>query len=443
MSGDSTSSLALWLPAAGALLGLACLWRALRSGRKRRLVDGLPTSKTTGVFIGLVEVKGTAESSQPLTSRLAGKPCVQFAWTVEEKWSRLVTETVTDSKGRTSTRVRTESGWTTVASGGAHTPFYLRDDCGLLLIRPEGAQIEAPVVFEQSCGRNVPLYYAHGPAAAVAHSDHVRRFREVALGLHTPIYVVGQARERADVIAAEIAADPEAPLFLISHRAEKQIRGGFALSFWVLLCLGLVVCCAGAGLGLASKFPTEGQAWIPFALGGAGYGVMVLVGWVWSVFNSFVDLRHRVNRAWSQVDVQLKRRADILPRLEAVLKGLTAHERAVQESITALRAEQAATPPGVAGPDFHALGGRLLVLAEAYPELKTHAAFLALQHELVESEQRIALARGYFNEIATHYNTQREIIPDRFVAALGGFRERPLFAANDFERAPVQAADAA
>jgi len=431
------SSPVVWLPLAGALLGLACLWGALRSARRRRLVDGLPTSKTTGVFIGLVEVKGTVEAERPLTSHLAGVRCVHFAWSVEERWSRLVTETVTDNKGNSRTQVRQESGWTTVASGGEQTPFYLRDDCGVVQVRPEGAQIEAPAVFDETCGRGSALYYAKGPAHAVADSDHQRRFTESALGVDTAVYVMGQARERADLVAAEIARDAEAPLFLISHRHEHQISGGFAVSFWLLLSLGLIVCSVGVGFGLSPFWRTSGQTWIPFALGAAGYGVMTLAAWVWSVFNSLVDLRNRVDRAWSHVDVQLKRRFDLLPRLEAVVKGLSAHERSLQEGVAALRAERAATPPGVAGPDFHALGGRMMALAEAYPELKANGAYLALQRELIDTEQRIALARGYFNEIATHHNTKREVIPERFVAALGRFPPRALSAAGDFERAPV------
>src|SRR6266699_6920521 len=86
-----------FLSGLGGVLALVCLVFALRSGKRKRLVDNLPTSKTTGVFIGLVELKGTAESAQPLTSYLAGQPCVLYQWRVEEHWSRTVTETYTDS----------------------------------------------------------------------------------------------------------------------------------------------------------------------------------------------------------------------------------------------------------------------------------------------------------------------------------------------------------
>src|SRR6266568_7977373 len=115
------------LPGLGGVLAFACLFFALRSGKRKRLVDNLPTSKTTGVFIGLVELKGTAESAQPLTSYLAGQPCVHYQWRVEEHWSRTVTETYTDSDGKTRTRTRHESGWTTVGNSSEISAFYLHD----------------------------------------------------------------------------------------------------------------------------------------------------------------------------------------------------------------------------------------------------------------------------------------------------------------------------
>src|SRR5204863_9200046 len=97
----------------------------------------------------------------------------------------------------------------------------------------------------------------------------------------------------------------------------------------------------------------------------------------------------------------------------------------------------AATPPGEPGPDYRACGKLLLAVAERYPELRAQESFAHLQANLIDTEQRIALARGYFNEIATFYNTRLEVVPDRLVARLGRLRPQPLMAANDFERAPM------
>src|SRR2546426_1367798 len=147
------------LPWLGGVLALVCLLLALRSGKRKRLVDNIPTSKTTGVFIGLVELKGTAEAEQPLTSYLAEQPCVHYWWTVEEHWSRTVTETYTDSEGKAQTRTRHESGWKNVANGGETIPFYLQDDSGVVLVRPAGAKIEPATIFDETCGRSDVLYY--------------------------------------------------------------------------------------------------------------------------------------------------------------------------------------------------------------------------------------------------------------------------------------------
>ncbi|MFM8470685.1 MAG: LemA family protein [Limisphaerales bacterium] len=431
------NNFAPWLPVIGCVLGLLCLLGALRAGKRRRLVDNLPTSKTTGVFIGLVELKGTAEIDSPLKSFLAECRCVHYSWGVEEEWERTVTETYTDSDGKTKTRTRTERGWTTVASGGEMIPFYLNDDCGSVLVRPEGAEIEALSVFDETCTSWDALYYGKGPAGGIMNSTGRRHFHEHAIPSHTPIYVMGQSREREDVVAPEIAADKTAPMFLISTRSEQQISSGFAWAFWGWLIFGLLLAVGGFVWRDGAEGRDLQQRWPVYLLPAFGFGFMVALGWVWMVFNSLIDLRQRVRQGWAQVDVQLKRRFDLIPTLVATVTGLRDHEAKLQESIALLRAQQAATPPGVAGPDYAACTKVLVAVREAYPELTTGQAFLGLQKSLVDTEHRIALARGYFNEIATHYNTRLEVIPERFVAALGGLKLQPLMLANDFEREAV------
>ena len=162
------------------------------------------------------------------------------------------------------------------------------------------------------------------------------------------------------------------------------------------------------------------------------------LGWIWMVYNSLIDLRQRVRQGWSQVDVQLKRRHDLIPNLVGTVSGLRDHEQTLQTELAGLRSQMEATPPGVAGPDYRACGAILMAIQERYPELTAQASFAGLQKNLIDTEQRIALARGYFNEIATFYNTRLEIVPDRFVAAIGGLKPQLLMAANDFERAPVE-----
>jgi len=426
-----------WMPWIGSALALVCLWAAMRANRRRRLLVDLPTSKTTGVFIGLVELKGSAEAQAPAASYLAHRPCVHYHYSVQEHWSRTVTETYRDSKGNTQTRTRRESGWQTVASGEELIPFYLKDDCGVVRIVPEGAKLEPVVVFDETCGRGDPLYYAKGPPGAVAHSDHRRRFHEEAIPLHQPLYVVGQARERTDVAAAELAKDKAAPMFLISTRTETQVRKGYRIATWVWSILGLLLLTGGWLLPERGGGDSQLSRAVVGLLAAGAYLAVVGLGWTWMVYNSLVGLRQRVRQGWSLVEVQLQRRRDLIPNLVQVVQGLRDHEGALQAELAGLRAQAAATAPGEPGPDYAGCARLCGGVLEKCPELKAEPAFAKLHQNLVDTEQRIALARDYFNEIATGYNTRRELVPDRFVARLARLRPQPLLAAESFERAPV------
>jgi hypothetical protein len=363
---------------------------------------------------------------------------VHYAWTVEEHWSRTYTTTETDSKGNTRTVTHHESGWTRVADGGEMIPFYLQDDYGVVLVRPEGAKIEPLTIFDETCGMGDPLYYGKGPSGAVANSDYRRRFVETGIPLKTPLYLVGQSRERQDVVAPEIAADEHAPMFLISTRSEEQVSSGMKWGSRVWAVLGLM---ASVGFlvwrdGAMNVDPaTRVGIYVAAAFGYLFIGVLA---WVWMVYNALVDVRNRVRQAWSLVDIQLKRRFDLIPNLVNCVKGYRDHEAQLQAELAALRNQLAATPPGVAGPDHGAVSKQIIAIAERYPELKASEAFLSLQKTLADTEQRIALARSYFNEIATHYNTRLEIVPERYVAGLGAMKPQALMEANDFERAAVK-----
>ena len=426
-----------YLPILGAVLALVALIVAFQDGRKRRLIENLPTSKTTGVFIGLVELKGTAESAEPLCSYLANVCCVQYKWTVEEHWSRTVTETYTDDKGHTQTRTRTESGWTCVADGGEMIPFYLQDDCGVILVRPEGAKIEPVEVLDETCSPGNPLYYGKGPAGAVSGSTFRRRFVEHAVPVKGNLFIVGQARERQDLVAPEIAADKTAPMYLISMRSQEQVSSGmkWGARGWILFGLAAAVGCTVWRDVLLNVEPAS-RILLYIAIV-CGYFFVGLLAWVWMVYNSLIDLRQRVRQAWSLVDIQLKRRFDLIPNLVSCVQGYRDHESQLQTELAALRTQLNATAPGVEGPDHGAVSGTVIAIAERYPELKANEAFLSLQKTLSDTEQRIALARSYFNEIATHFNTRLEIVPERYVAAIGAMKPQALMAANDFERAAV------
>lgn len=413
----------------GGLLAFICLLVAFRFLRRKRLIDDLPTSKTQGVFIGLAELKGTAESEKPLTGYLSEKKCVQYKWSIEEHWTRIVM----DKNGP-----HTESGTTTVAEGGESIPFFLQDDAGVIQILPDGAKIEGIETFDKTVTRNDVLYFGKGPSKEVSNSDHRRDFRETAIPLHSMLYVMGQAREREDIVAPEIAKDKQAPMFLISTRTEKQVSSGLGRWYWFWVALGLVAAVGGVVIAdILDKFDSASR-WQPYIIAAAGLIIVLGLGWSWTVYNSLVNLRQRVRQAWSEVDVQLKRRNDLIPKLVQAVEGYQTHELETQTLIAELRGQLAATLPGVAGPDPKGCAQQLRLIAEKYPELKASEVFLKLQQGLSDMEQRIALARDYFNQIATFYDIRLAIIPDRFVAVIARLHPQPLIVATDFERAEVK-----
>ena len=162
-----------------------------------------------------------------------------------------------------------------------------------------------------------------------------------------------------------------------------------------------------------------------------------LVFWAIASYNGLVGMRNQVLNGWRQIDVQLKRRHDLIPGLAAVCAGLAAHERETQTAVAAMRTQQEATAPGLPGPDFAGLTGELRAVVERYPALMAQEGFGKLHRELIETEQRVALARAYYNDIATAFTIRLERVPDRWVAALGRMKPLPLLSAENFERAAV------
>jgi hypothetical protein len=422
----------------GGFLVVGCLYGAFYNFRRKRLIDDTPTSKTQGVFIGVAELKGSAESERPFTAQLSSGLCVLYNWEVLEHWQRTVTETFRDAQGHTQTRTRKESGWKKVADGGEMAPFYLKDDSGVIRILPEGAKVQSMVTFDKTFRRDNSFYFGKGPQSEISDSTHQRRFVERSLPLHVQLYVLGQARLRQDVVAAEIAEDESCPLFLISIRSEKQILGGYDGGLWGFFAAGMVISLGATiwrSAAILQSPPFDTRALVLAAL---IYLAVFGLLWTWVAFNSLINLHHRVEQAWSQVDVQLIRRYDLIPNLIEVITGYRIHEQETQSLLAAMRSQVEATPPGVNGPDFKGLAALLRITVERYPELKANETFLRLQQSLVETEQRVALARDYYNDTTTFYNTRLSIVPDRFVASLARLRAATLMGAAEFERAPVK-----
>ena len=175
-------------------------------------------------------------------------------------------------------------------------------------------------------------------------------------------------------------------------------------------------------------------------------GLLVLVGGFLIVsYNRLVRLRNRCEESWAQIDVQLRRRHDLIPNLVETVKGYAAHERGVFEEVT--RARAAAVAAGGVRESAEAEAGltralrSLFAVAEAYPDLKANTNFLALQEELAATEDRISSARQFYNTAVRDYDTAREVFPTVIIAGMFNFAEREYFEVEDPEtRDPVRVA---
>jgi len=170
--------------------------------------------------------------------------------------------------------------------------------------------------------------------------------------------------------------------------------------------------------------------------------VAVLVLWLVWIFNRLVSLRTRVDNGWSQIDVQLRRRADLIPNLVETVKGYASHERELFEQVAEARARsmgaRGVTEQATAENQVTAGLRQLLAVVEAYPELKANENFLALQEELIGTESKIAYARQFYNDQVMRLNTLIQSFPSSFVARAFGSEERPFFEIDDPARGPVQ-----
>ena len=170
--------------------------------------------------------------------------------------------------------------------------------------------------------------------------------------------------------------------------------------------------------------------------------VVVLVLWAVFTYNRLVTLRNRVENGWSQIDVQLRRRYDLIPNLIETVKGYAAHEREIFEHVTEARTRAM----GATGVEDQANAenavtaglGRLIAVAEAYPDLKANQNFLALQEELIGTESKIAYARQFYNDQVALLNTLVQKFPANVIAGLGHFEPKPFFEIDEPVRGPVQ-----
>lgn len=398
---------------AGLLLSLLCSVIGFRRIRTKRLIEDLPTTTSAGVAYGQAEVAGRAEEIpelEPLRGPLTATPCVWFRYLEEER----------RGSGK-------NARWVTLEDRRSEQRFLLRDHEGALPVDPAGAEV---IVTDRSVRRD----------------GRIRR-SEWLFRPGTEVYALGTAEiDPQTESTLLLSRGPSDTPYILTDYSEQALQLRKAQAGFVYLNLSLN---GGAALGLAT-LGTLG------ALHGAGFFAAALIPIAYTIamlaalmYNGLVRARLRVHRGWANIQVSLKKRADLLPRLASVVAAYAAHERELQENLTALRSLTRHAHPDltIAGQMVgieQALLTQLGGLVEAYPELKADQLAQGLMRQIVVLENEVALMRAGYNDCVERYNIRRLHVPEIVFTWLFRFRPAEPFAAevsvNQVPRAPVLAA---
>ena len=409
------------------VIALICMVLYARGTKRKRLIEDTPTSKVKGIFIGLNEIKGKVNLVANMSAYLSEKPCCYYSYSIEEHYTR--TRTVTDKDGNT--RTETYSGWETVASGNNRVEFDLVDETGNVRVIPAKAEMEGNVVLSRTCGTGDAIYYGKGPAYAISGSNYRRRFKESAIVQSDQLYVLGSARLADESARVEIAKEDE--IYLISVKSEEQLvsrYGWMVIGGWLGVVAGFTMSPVSIGCLLMERSYDSMWIWmIPSGILGV---LLTILMYVVYVFNGLVSTKVRLARAWSLIDIQLKRRYDLIGNLVEVCKSFLKHEKETQELIASARSgnykpgeapsDQQVSSTGDATTAQNKVINQLFALREAYPDLKANSQLLQLHGFIVECEERLAIARTFYNEGAGNYNERIRRVPEVMFARLMGYQ---------------------
>lgn len=376
--------------------GIGAFLTGFRRVRFKRCIENLPTSPTTGAAWGLAEFKGivdVAPGADLLKGPLSSRPCVQYHYKIMEK----------RGSGK-------KSSWVTVLDQQRRMPFQVRDEEGHMLVDPAGATV----------------YTFHSSRRG----RHRRRYTETRLEYGDPVYAIGECR--VEPVRGEqlyLTKPQDDYPFILSNFTENQVmlkvaRAGITLlnvSFAAILLMALLL------FGLSGSFAATD--YLAAALTAPLFMTAVTL---MLHYNDLVFLRERVRRNLSNIDVSLKKRHDLVPQLEQVTRGLTEHERAIQEGLSEMRTLYTQTvdrsPEGLARhlQAENELLERMILRVEAHPELVAGRQTALMMRTLILLENELALMRKGYNDAVETYNTRIAVFPDVLFAKMFGFTEMPL-----------------
>lgn len=396
-----------------AIAGLVFGYRGLS---RSRFISSLPTSRANGVTLGLNKLKGRATTGSPLRSPLTSQDVVYYRYSIKEQCLKSTTrDGETDSERR----------WRTIASGSDRVPFAVEDETGSIRVRPREAEFHASHSFSKTCRRDDPLYFGKGPRSAVHGSTGRRKFFEEVVARDEGVVVLGPTRVRDDAVEAEIAHDGHNSLFIISSKPEGALVSryrahavsGFASSVLLAMAGALVYTMVRHDLG-----PGDALARRAVAVIASGGAVLAAVSSMYlvTVYNGLVELKHRVERARAMLDVELRRRHDLIPRLRTLVEAAVTNEVEVLDGISmgpSLDPGSLRRTAAAADAQTRALT-RALGLAEGDPEVRAGANYRALLEEVGHCESRLLLGRSFFNDSVDQLDRRARSFPDRLVAAV-------------------------
>ncbi len=419
MSVETKALLVLAGASALSLVALAVWYRFM--GRKR-LVEDLPTSKVAGVALGATELCGVVICDDPVVSPHGARDCAY--------WEQVVYEEQTDSDG--------DRRWKEVERrSGGRKQFHLEDETGSIRVWTRDAEMKLPLEYDGPMStRSASLGDGVLAVALAARGGYSRRrVKEYVLPVGAEVYVLGHAALPDDATRPEIGPDPDRRHpFLVWVGGEGRVVGAQRLAAYGA---GIVAVVAAAVAGIAwidgarlleaeTLQPSTITPGPPLAMAGLALWVMAfaMLGFT---YNGLVRLRNRVQRSWSLLGVELQRRHDLVPALVEVVARHGEVERRFHTELAALRAGAAIELPerptdaAVVETDAEIQRqGRkirgLLALVERYPELRADEAYRRLQAQLTATEDRIALARSFYNDSVMHLHDRAGGLPGRPVA---------------------------
>jgi hypothetical protein len=373
----------------------ALAWLAFIFIRLKRIQENLPTTKTSGVVYGLTEVVGKLvpeNDADLLVGPLSSEHCTWYNYLVKE---------------RRGSGKRTH--WVTIEKDLQKQPFYCEDEFGRLRVFPNKAEV---ITRHKTTQRRGKRYYY-----------------EWRLMPGDELYLLGKAdidKTRGDSLVMREARDNP---FIISNRSEKEVMLSKAAKGMALLSLSVCLMFFSMLLIAASSGDFSSLDYILTAMAAPMFFIVLMTI---IAYNDIVFLKTRCERAWANVQVSLKKRHDLLPRLTVVLKQLMSHEKELQTQLSKLRTLREGKLSAELVQQYvqeeHAFLDQLQVTIERYPNLKTDESLQMLHKSLIKLENEIAMIRAGLNDAVEYYNTRILQFPDVLLAKLGRFKRLSLLA---------------